>query len=84
MEVGVAESVSDEPLMLVSYSKDGGKTYTNGSPVSLGNWGDFAKRVVLRHFGRLVRHKDFILQLAVTDAVRFSVYKADAKIEFTV
>lgn len=84
MEVGVAENVSQTPTMLVSYSKDGGKTYINHSPISLGNWGEFAKRVVLRNFGRLVRHKDFILQLVVTDPVRFEIYAAEADVEFGV
>ena len=82
MEVGVAESVSDAPLMLVRYSKDGGKTYTNGTPVSVGDWGEFSKRVVLRNFGRVVRNKNFILEIAVSDAVRFEVYDAEAEVEF--
>ena len=82
MEVGVAESPSlTDPLMLVRYSKDGGKTYINHSPISLGGWGDHAKRVVLRNFGKLVRHKDFILELSVTDPVRVQFYSIDAEAE---
>ena len=85
MEVGVAESPSlTDPLMLVKYSKDGGKTFINHSPVSLGNWGEHAKRVVLRSFGQLIRHKDFIIEFSVTDAVRVQFYSVDAKIEASI
>lgn len=85
MEVGVAESPSTtDPLMLVKYSKDGGRTFVNHSPISLGNWGEHAKRVVLRNFGRLVRHKDFILEFSVTDAIRVQFYSIDAQIEASI
>jgi hypothetical protein len=82
MEVAVAEDVSEEPLMLVKYSKDGGRTYTNHSPISLGNWGEHAKRVVLRNFGKLVRNKDFILEFNVTDAVRVQFYSIESYEEY--
>ena len=81
MEVGVAESPSTTPpLMLVRYTKDGWRTSTNHSPISLGNWGEHAKRVVLRSFGRLVRNKDFGIELSVTAAVRVQFYAIEAEI----
>lgn len=85
MEVGVAEAPSlTDPLMLVEYSKDGGRTFTNHSPISLGNWGEHDKRVVLRSFGKVLRNKDFILRLSVTDAVRVQFYSIKADIEASI
>jgi len=67
-------------VMLVEYSKDGGNTYVSKESVSLGDFGEKAKRVVLRRFGRITRHKDFVLRLTITDATRFQVYGAFADI----
>lgn len=77
MEVGQIEDVSISPEMMVRYSKDGGYTWTNHSNISLGDMGNYRKRVPLRSFGRLVRHKDFQLELTVTDGVRVQFYGAE-------
>ena len=78
MEVGVAETVSGDPLMIVENSKDGGKTWITHSHIPLGGWGDTKKRVPLRLFGRVVRNTDFGLRFTVTDAVRAQFYHIDA------
>ena len=62
--------------MNVFYSKNGGDTWVNKGLVSLGQAGEFSKRIVLRQFGRLVRHKDFVLKLEITDAVPTRFYSA--------
>jgi len=64
-----------EPVMLVEYTKDGGNNYISHQPVSLGNFGALRKRVVLRQFGRIVRHQDFNLRFTVTDDVRVQFYR---------
>lgn len=82
MEVGVGESPSSNPLMIVYNSKDGGKTFILHSHIPLGGWGEFSKRVIIRSFGRLVRHEDFVLKFIVTDAVRAQFYSIDAEVDF--
>lgn len=76
MEVGQIEDPTASPVMMVRYSKDGGYNWINHSDISLGTQGDYSKRVVLRQFGRLVRNKEFVLELTVTDAVRVQFYGA--------
>ncbi len=76
MEVGQSEDPDLTPQMIVRYSKDGGYNYVNKGFVDLGAPGDYRKRVPLRRFGRLVRSKDFILELETTDPVRVQYYGA--------
>jgi len=76
MEVAQNDDPTINPKMIVSYTKDGGNTYTNKGHVDLGNFGDHRKRVPLRSFGRLVRHKDFGIKLEITDAVGVRFYGA--------
>ena len=73
MEVGQTTDGS-MPQMIVYYTKDGGNTWVNKGPISLGKAGEFSKRVVLRQFGRLVRHKEFALRLEITDAAPTRFY----------
>lgn len=77
MEVGVAESPDHEPLMIVSCSKDGGKTWRVHSHISLGGWGQLSRRIVLRRFGRVVRHNDFQLEFRVSEAVQVQFYSIE-------
>lgn len=82
MEVGQPdEPLENDPLMMVEYSKDGGYTYTNWGTVTLGNFGDYRQRIVMRQFGRIPRHKDLILRFSVTDPVRIQLYGLWADIE---
>ena len=74
MEVGQTNDPTADPQMIVEYSKDGGYTYTTHSVVPLGEFGQHSHRVALRQFGRIVRHKDFIMRFTVTDAVRVQFY----------
>ncbi len=74
MEVGQIEDPTVSPQLMVRYTKDGGYNWINHSDISLGNQGNYRKRVVMRNFGRLVRHKDFAIELIVTDPVRVQIY----------
>lgn len=76
MEVGQPDSPSLDPLLIVRYSKDGGQNFTHKGTISLGKQGVYDKRVPLRRFGRLVRNKDFVLELSTTDPVRIQYYGA--------
>ncbi len=76
METGVGLESGADPLMSVSYSKDGGNNYIEHSQMSLGKVGDYGKRVPVRQFGRVVRYRDFVVELNFTGAVEFRIYRA--------
>jgi len=76
MEVAQTADPTIDPKMIVYYTKDGGKTYTNKGHISIGKFGEHDKRVPLRRFGRLVRNKDFGIKLEVTDPVGVRFYGA--------
>ena len=77
METAQPDDPNITPNMMVKYTKDGGNKWINHEDVPLGNTGDYAKRVPIRNMGRLVRNKDFSLELTVTQDIRFQVYGAD-------
>lgn len=81
MEVGQSPDPAANPQMIVEYSKDGGYTYTTWGTIGLGKTGDYRQRVPMRQFGRINRHKDFILRFIITDAVRVQMYTLWADIE---
>ena len=81
MEVGQITDPTVDPQMIVQYSKDGGYSYINKGTVSLGKYGNQRARVPMRQFGRIVRHKDFILRLTFTDDVKVQLYTLWADIE---
>jgi len=76
MEVGVGlnDGQGKDPKMIVEYSKDGGYTFVTWGSISLGKIGNYRKRVPMRLFGQLVRHKDFIVQYRITDPVDVTFY----------
>jgi hypothetical protein len=76
MEVAQTDDPTADPKMIVYFTKDGGNTRTNMGHISLGKFGEHRKRVPLRRFGRLVRNKDFGLELEITDAVGVQFYGA--------
>lgn len=77
MEVGQIEDPTIFPTIMLRYSKDGGYNWINHSDISLGNQGDYRKRMIVRNFGRLVRNKDFMIEITCTDPVRFQIYSID-------
>jgi Neuraminidase (sialidase) len=51
MEEGTGDSNEDDTNVWLSYSKDGGHTYGNEISVSMGELGDYSKRLMWRRLG---------------------------------
>lgn len=81
MEVGQTTDPTLNPMMMVRYSKDGGYTWRDRAPVSLGKSGNYINKVIMRQFGRIPRTQDFILEFEVTDNVRVQFYKLNGVLE---
>lgn len=81
METGVGLESGANPLIAVRYSSDGGNNWTEHSSVSVGTVGDYSRRVVIQQLGRVVRNRDFMIELTHTAPVEFRIYRAWADIE---
>ena len=82
MEVALTTDPTDDPMLRVHYTKDGGNTWISKAPISMGKWGQHSIRVPLRQFGRLVRNKDFALKIETTSDIGVQYY--GAKIQYKV
>ena len=69
MEVGVGTSSGQgsDPQVMLSYSKNNGKTWSAGLWKTLGALGDYANRVVWRRLGEAY---DWLFKLRITDPVK--------------
>lgn len=77
MEVAQTDNPAADPVMMVYYTKDGGKTWINKGHVPVGKFGQHSVRVPMRQFGRLVRNKDFAIAIETTDNIGVRYYGAD-------
>ena len=84
MEVAQTTDPAITAEMMVYYTKDGGKNWINKGVVPVGKFGEHGKRVILRQFGRVVRHKDFALRLETTDDIGVQYYGAEINYEVSI
>lgn len=77
-EVGVGNNSFPNPAINLYISKDGGYTYGNAHIGSLGNTGEYRKRI---KFNRLGTARDFVGKIVVTDPVKICVLGASAELE---
>jgi hypothetical protein len=70
--LGVASSSSQgyNPQVMMTYSWDGGKTWSNERMESAGRMGSYKKRV---QFRRLGSGSDFVLKIRMTDPIPWRV-----------
>jgi hypothetical protein len=69
--VGLQTGQGSKPQIMVSVSKDGGRTFGNERLMSIGAVGQYAgPRATLRRFGAA---RDFVFRFRMTDPVKFAV-----------
>lgn len=78
--VGLVSGQGSDPVVMVRVSRDGGHTFGNERRMSLGKLGEVTKRVILRRLGSAM---DFVLEISVTDPVKFVLSSGSARIEAT-
>ena len=78
VETGVGDS-DDNPQMLVSYSTDGGRSYSNERSLELGEEGDYLNSV--EDF-RNIKFTDLVIKIRYVENTRFSLY--NSSIDFKV
>lgn len=79
MEVGVGllSGQGSNPMVAVSFSKDGGKTFGTERFVRVGKANDHRKCVTLKNCGR---YKSCVIRLRVSDPVYWAIYNGVAEV----
>lgn len=77
-ETGVGVLGEDTPLMLLSYSDDGGRTFTNDREGSMGDVGQYRKRIKWNRLGCFYQR---VIRLRGSAAVRRAIITAEAELE---
>jgi hypothetical protein len=71
--IGLETGQGSDPTIFLSYSDDGGHTFSDLRPMSLGELGDYLKRVV---WNRLGQSRDRIYQVELSDPVDIALLDA--------
>jgi len=75
---GLVPTPGVDPQAMLRVSRDGGHTFGNERWVPLGKLGEYHTRVVLRRLGAA---RDFVVQITVTDPVKFVLASGSVEIE---
>lgn len=78
METGVGDLTTTDPKIMMSYSDDGGKTFSTERQGSVGSMGQFQKRVRWHSMGQF---RERIIRIRTSDPVYYSIHLATAEIE---
>ena len=79
-EPGVGIEGEDAPTVTLKWSDDGGNTWSEGRELSIGEYEDYAKRVIWRRLGK---SRNRIYELSCTDPVKMLIIDAYADITLT-
>lgn len=72
---------SDDRQIMLSVSRDGGRTFKSHGQLSFGNTGDSTHRAIKRYLGYTPRHKEFVTKWSVTDSAPINIYEYWADVE---
>ena len=73
-----ADTSDGNPMLLLSYSDDGGRTFSDEREESMGRMGEYRTRI---RFHRLGRFYQRVMRIRVSAGVRIAIISADAEIE---
>jgi hypothetical protein len=80
MEVGVGLDggvFGSNPVALLSYSNDGGFSWSSELPVEIGKIGEYKKRVIWRKLGKA---RDRVFKIKITDPVIVNILSAEIEV----
>lgn len=76
---GLTDGQGSDPKIRMSFSDDGGRTFSAEQSRSFGRIGEYLKRAIWRRNGRVPR--DRIVRLSLTDPVKANILRMDGNIE---
>ena len=81
MQTGVANADCTDPQVMLRYSNDDGRSWSNEKQVSLGATGEYGTRVKFPPTGATKLSKGRVWEVSMTDPVEFVLYGADVAVE---
>ena len=76
---GLTTGQGSDPTLMVRYSDDGGYTWSAIDSYSIGETGDYLKKIELFQQGKAFQR---VYELTYTDPTDFTLYSAHADIDF--
>lgn len=80
--VGLPSGQGSDPLLEISVSKDGGKTFGTPRMKNIGRSGDTNRKVIMKNFGRF--EDSCVVRLSVSDPVPWTVFNAKVDMELCI
>ena len=80
METGVANASFPDPQVMLRYSNDDGRTWSNEKLKSIGAVGEYGRRVKFGPTGATKTGKGRVWEVSMTDGVEFVLYGADVAV----
>jgi hypothetical protein len=77
--VGLTSGQGSDPQIRMSYSDDGGRTFSAEKPRSFGKIGEYGKRIVWRRLGRVPFNR--VVRFINTDPVKANILRLTGKME---
>lgn len=74
---------SSSPSMVLRWSDDGGRTWSNEHWRSMGKIGEYARRVIWRRLGMTTKLRDRVYEISGTDPVRIYIMGAELSVTGT-
>lgn len=80
-DFGILKVNTEDPMLTVEYSKDGGLVWKSARNLSFGRVGDREVKLIARKFGRVPRTQSFMLRITVSDQFPVEMYRYIADVE---
>lgn len=78
--VGILNGQGSNPEIMISLSKDGGKSFGTQRFIKTGRLGDTRRKVIAKNFGRFTG--ECVIKIECSDPIFWSIFSATAYIEF--
>jgi len=76
--VGLTSGQGSDPVAIISWSGDGGYTWSNEHQVKIGKKGEYVNRAIIRQLGQ---HRNWVFKVKTTDKVQRDILSGFADIE---
>ena len=75
--VGIVTGQGSNPQVMLRWSDDGGRTWSNEHWKSMGQIGQYGKRVIWRRLGMTTKIRDRVYEISGTDPVKIAIMGAE-------